>query len=85
LFDHLRELGREQARALRTAAKRATFSLVAVTTLGIGIGASTATFSIADAVLMRPLPVHEQRTLAVLWGADRAGAMGGIPRCWAAC
>jgi hypothetical protein len=62
-FDHLREIGRELARALRTAAKRPTFSLVAIATLGIGIGASTATFSIADAVLMRPLPVHEQRKL----------------------
>ena len=60
LFDHLREFGRELARALRTAAKRPTFSLVAVATLAIGIGASAATFSIADAVLMRPLPVHEQ-------------------------
>ena len=44
------------------------FSLLAVATLGIGIGASTATFSIAEAVLMRPLPVHEQRNLVVLWG-----------------
>ena len=43
LFDHLRELGCELARALRRAAKRPTFSLVAMATLGIGIGASTAT------------------------------------------
>ncbi len=79
LFDHLREIGRELARALRTAAKRPTFSLVAIATLGIGIGASTATFSIADAVLMRPLPVHEQRKLSVLWGVDQAA--GGERRC----
>jgi putative ABC transport system permease protein len=71
LFDYLREIGRALARALRTASKRPTFSLVAIATLGIGIGASTATFSIADAVLMRPLPVLEQRTLSVLWGVDR--------------
>ena len=76
LFDHLREIGRELARALRTAAKRPTFSLVAIATLGIGIGASTATFSIADAVLMRPLPVHEQRKLSVLWGVDQAAGRG---------
>ena len=50
LFDRLREIGRELARALRTAGRRPTLSLVAIATLGIGIGASTATFSIADAV-----------------------------------
>ena len=79
LFDHLRELGRQLARALRTAAKRPTLSLVAVATLAIGIGASTATFSIADAVLMRPLPVHEQRQLSVLWGVDRAVGAQRVP------
>jgi hypothetical protein len=79
--EHLREIGRDLARALRTAGKRPTFSLVAIATLGIGIGASTATFSIADAVLMRPLPVHEQRQLAVLWGLDQAGGIraGQVP------
>ena len=78
-FEQLRELGRELARALRTAAKRPTFSLVSVATLAIGIGASTATFSIADAVLMRPLPVHEQRNLSVLWGVDRAVGAQRVP------
>ncbi len=77
--DHLREMGRELARALRTAAKRPAFSLVAIATLGIGIGASTATFSIADGVLMRPLPVHEQRTLSVLWGVDHATGSQRVP------
>ena len=79
LFDHPREFGRELARALRPAAKRPTFSLVAVATLAIGIGASAATFSIADAVLMRPLPVHEQRNLSVLWGVDRAVGALRVP------
>jgi len=79
LVAHLREIGRELARALRIAKKRPTFSLVAIATLGIGIGASAATFSIADAVLMRPLPVHEQRKLSVLWGVDRAAGAGQVP------
>ena len=61
------------------AAKRPVFSLVAIATLAIGIGASTATFSIADAVLMRPLPVHEQRNLSVLWGVDRAVRSRHVP------
>jgi len=77
--DALREAGRELARGLRTALKRSTFSLVAMATLGIGIGASTATFSIADAVLLRPLPVQQQRTVSVLWGVDRAAGAGQVP------
>src|SRR4029453_12386098 len=54
-------------------------SLVAIATLGVGIGAFTATFSIADAVLMRPLPVHEQRKLSVLWGVDQAVRARQVP------
>jgi putative ABC transport system permease protein len=77
--DQLRDIGRELRRALHAAAKRPTFSLVAIATLGAGIGASTATFSIADAVLMRPLPVHEQRKLSVLWGVDQAAGAGHVP------
>jgi putative ABC transport system permease protein len=79
LFDHLCEIGRELARALRTAAKRPAFSLVATTTLAIGIGASSATVGIADAVLMRPLPVHDQRNLSVLWGVDQASRSRRVP------
>jgi putative ABC transport system permease protein len=67
------------ARAHRIALKRPTFSLVAIATLGIGIGASTATFSIADAVLIRPLPVQEQRALSVLWGVDQAKGAAQVP------
>ena len=78
-FEHLREFGRELARAFRTAAQRPTFSLVAIATLGIGIGAATATLGIADAVLMRPLPVHEQRRLSVLWGVDEADRLRRVP------
>jgi putative ABC transport system permease protein len=79
LFDHLGELGRELARALRVAAKRPTFTLIAIATLGIGIGAATATFSVTDAVLIRPLPVREQRSLSVLWGIDRADRPRRVP------
>ena len=52
-FDHLRELGREVARALRTAAKRPTFRLVAVATLAIGIGAARRALH-AESVVLAP-------------------------------
>ena len=79
LSSHLREIGREFGRALRIAKRRPTFSLVAIATLGIGVGSATATFGIADAVVTRPLPVHDQHRLAVLRGLDRAAGTGQVP------
>ena len=64
---------------LRTLRRHPGFAALAIATLSLGIGASTATFSIADAVLMRPLPVHEQRNLSVVWGVDPAGGAGRVP------
>src|SRR6476661_1324339 len=44
-------------------------ALVALTILALGIGLSIAVFTVADALLLRPLPVRDQARLVVLWGA----------------
>src|SRR6266513_540093 len=55
-------------RALRTSPG---FALTAILTLALGIGLATAVFTVADALLLRRLPVRDQDRLVVLWGAMR--------------
>src|ERR1700704_6979658 len=49
--------------AFRSLGKRPGFSAVAIATLALGIAASTAIFSVLDAVLLRPLPYPAQERL----------------------
>jgi putative ABC transport system permease protein len=57
---------------LRMLIKNPIFSLVAIVTLALGIGANTAIFSVVDAVLLRPLPYPEANRLVFLWSTMNA-------------
>src|SRR5438874_41163 len=54
--------------ALRNLARTPCFALTAILTLALGIGLATAVFTVADALLLRRLPVRDQDRLVVLWG-----------------
>ena len=63
----------EMRLAARSLLKRPGFTVVAVLTLALGIGASTALFSVLDAVLLRPLPYPNQERIVELRELDEKG------------
>ena len=60
--------------ALRALAKNPGFSIAAILSLAIGIGANTSIFSITSALLLRPLPYKDASQLVILW--NRSPGLG---------
>jgi predicted permease len=60
------ELAQDTRYGLRAMARNRTFTALAALSLALGIGANTAIFSFMEAILLRPLPVHEPESLVVL-------------------
>ncbi len=67
----LENLGRDLRYGARVLRKTPAFTAVAILSLGIGIGANTAVFSVLDNVLLRLLPVRSPEELVLLrWGGQ---------------
>ena len=65
---------RDLAHAARTLMRSPGFAMVSVATLGLGIGATTAVFSVVNGLLLRP-PTHvaEPERLVSIWTSDFSG------------
>jgi predicted permease len=61
-------------RALAGFARSPGFTLTALLSLAIGVGVNTAIFSVASALLLRPLPYADSERLAILW--NRSPGLG---------
>ena len=72
-------LSRDLALGARTLRKNPAFSMTAIITLALGIGASTAIFSVVNAVLLRPLPYGDADRLAIITQDLRARNVVDFP------
>ena len=64
----LEPIARDVLYAARIARRNPGFTTAVVLTLALGIGATTATFTVVDAILFRPLPYAEPDRLVKVWG-----------------
>ena len=73
-WTYLEQLAQDCRYGLRTIAANKAFSMLAILSLALGIGANTAIYSFMDSLLLRSLPVSDPESLAVLnWGANPTG------------
>ena len=63
---------------LRTLRQRPGFTAAAVLSIGLGIGANAAIFSLADGLLLRPLPVADPGRVVQLSSRTPSGGFGAV-------
>src|SRR5262245_29573262 len=74
--EYFTELRQDVGFALRQLVAHPAFSLIAVLTLALGLGATTAIFSVVNAVVLRPLPLPAPERLVTLGGEYTIASAG---------
>ena len=71
-FRWVDDLGRDMAYAVRSLRRSPAFTIAAVLTLSIGIGATTAIYSVIDRILLQPLPFPDGDRLVMIREPERS-------------
>ncbi|MBY0497693.1 MAG: ABC transporter permease [Cyanobacteria bacterium] len=77
-FRWIADLPRDASYAIRSLRKNPSFTIAAVLTLAIGIGATTAIYSVVDTVLLRPLPFDGSDRIVAITEPERPRNTPGI-------
>jgi putative ABC transport system permease protein len=74
----MKGLGQDLRYGVRMLVKSPSFTIVAVFALALGIGASSAIFTVVNSVLLRPLPFGEPDRIVWLWGKMAKGNRASV-------
>ncbi|HUF26522.1 MAG TPA: ABC transporter permease [Gemmatimonadaceae bacterium] len=73
--EYMSDFAQDLRYGLRALRRTPAFALVAILTLALGIGATTAIFSVVNAVILRPLPYPDADGLVMVWMDNRRMGM----------
>ena len=80
MFDRMGDLWREAAYGVRLLRKNPMHTMIVGTTLALGIGATTAIFSVLYATVLAPLPFADPESLVWIDQRNGEGRMRGLPK-----